>query len=230
MIARSEVRQWLPAAVVFDCDGLLVDSEPCWSVAQREVFARRGRGFTPREKSMLIGKSLAAASDILTVEFEEHDGNSRLQQELTELVLHAIASGAAPMPGLRALLAAIGTDVPMAIVSNSPAAILAATLEQSGLGDMTSIRVSGDEGIRPKPAADLYLEACERLCVTPSSAIAFEDSATGMAAAVAAGVPTVVVPSLSFTTNEAFRVYERLDDPALLLWASQWASADGWKC
>lgn len=56
---------WTPQAVVFDCDGLLMDTEPCWSVAETELFARRGLPFGPEQKALVIGKSVAAAAETM---------------------------------------------------------------------------------------------------------------------------------------------------------------------
>ena len=72
------VPAWRPEAIVFDVDGLLVDTEPCWTVAETELFRRRGRPFGDEEKALLIGRSLAAAALTLADEFDE-PGNEELR-------------------------------------------------------------------------------------------------------------------------------------------------------
>jgi beta-phosphoglucomutase-like phosphatase (HAD superfamily) len=92
---------WKPAGVVFDCDGLLVDTEPCWTVAETEVFARRGFGFGPEQKAMVIGRTLESAGEAMASAFGEPGQGPAIAAELLALVAVVIADCAEAMPGAR---------------------------------------------------------------------------------------------------------------------------------
>jgi phosphoglycolate phosphatase-like HAD superfamily hydrolase len=83
---QGNLTMWKPATVVFDADGLLVDTEPGWTVAETELFARRGLGFGPEQKALVIGKSLAAAAELLTGVFGEPGAADAIARELLLLV------------------------------------------------------------------------------------------------------------------------------------------------
>jgi HAD superfamily hydrolase (TIGR01509 family) len=209
---------WRPRAVVFDCDGLLVDTEPCWTVAETELFRRRGRGFGPDEKALLIGRSLDHACDELARLFEEPSG-AALADELLSLVVGVIDGGVAPMPGAAELIEQIGAVLPIAVASNSPRALLDTTLARSGLRTLVEITIAADEVLLPKPAPDLYVEACRRLSTEPRDALALEDSTTGVRSARAAGMRVVGVPTLA-SAFDADWVVASLTDPGLGAWFS----------
>ena len=125
MSSEPALYSWLPKAVVFDCDGLLMDTEPCWTAGETELFARRGLPFGAEQKALLIGRSLPAASAGLAEVFGEPDAGADIAAELLELVAAAVGSSAAAMPGARAVVAAAAAAVPVAVASNSPRALLA---------------------------------------------------------------------------------------------------------
>lgn len=219
----SEVPKWRPTAIVFDCDGLLVDTEPTWSIAQTELFRRRGRGFGEAEKALLIGSSVAAAARILEDEFGEPSRSAEIRDEYVSLVLEAFAEGAEPMPGARAMVrTACAAGLPIAVASNSPREIVDLALAGAGLDGLFHASIAADEIENPKPAPDLYLEACRRLGTDPSDTLAFEDSAKGLASATAAGLRTVGIPSLATQPLDADWVWPSLDHEALVAWARSW--------
>jgi HAD superfamily hydrolase (TIGR01509 family) len=199
-----------PAAVVFDCDGLLVDTETAWTEAETELFARYGRSFGAAEKEAIVGKSMGVAAAVLEDLLGQPGRGLSLWDELVELV-EPLLHHAEPMPGAVALAAAV--EVPSAVASSSPRALVDAALGAAELE--FDVVIAGDEVARPKPAPDLYAEACRRLGVDPSEAVALEDSVTGVASARAAGLFVIGVPSLPGVALEADLVVASLDDPAL---------------
>ena len=214
---------WRPAAVVFDCDGLLVDTETCWAVAEAEIFARSGLGFGPQQKARLIGKSVTDEAR----EIADAIGGTRnacdIEIELLELASKAIDAGARAMPGASSIVDRVGRVLPIAVASNSPRRLLDLTLERAALASEFRVTVAGDEVPAPKPAPDMYLEACTRLGVAPNQALAFEDSMTGVLAAKAAGMKVICIPTLKGLAYPADAVFDSLESGHLLDWLSRWA-------
>ena len=185
------------AAVVFDFDGIIIDSETVEYESHRLIYERCGVALTPAEWCDQIGtwtddheerwharlRRLApSAPDWPTFRSEK----SRLCRELVP---------ASPMRGIGELLASLAdAGVPMAIASTSPARWVVPATERLGLTPFFRAIVSGDDVPRRKPAPDVYLEAARRLAVDPAAAVAIEDSSTGIAAARAAGMKTVAIP------------------------------------
>jgi HAD superfamily hydrolase (TIGR01509 family) len=214
---------WQPKAVVFDCDGLLMDTEPCWTVAETELFARRGLPFGVEQKAFLIGKSLLAAAEGLADLFGEPGVGAAIAAELLELVAEAVGNSAAAMPGAQAVVDAAAAAVPIAVASNSPRALLEAALVRGGFTGTFPVSIAADEIDQPKPAPDMYLRACELLGVAPADTLAFEDSMTGLRSARAAGVRVVGVPTLRNDEFPADLVVDSLQDSYLLAWMRRWA-------
>lgn len=187
-----------PDAVIFDNDGLLLDTESVWTRAEEDLFERRGRRFTAANKLELVGTSAAIAGGILERRLEEPGRAAELIEELNELVVVELERGVEAMVGARELLAALGErGTPLALVSNSPMVFVRRSLEIVGLEDSFDVVLSAHEVAAPKPAPDPYLEACRRLGVEPGpSVFALEDSPSGVAAAVAAGLTVIGIPSV----------------------------------
>ncbi|MEU3763698.1 HAD family phosphatase [Amycolatopsis keratiniphila] len=211
-----------PRAVVFDCDGLLMDTEPCWSVAETELFARRGLPFGADEKALVIGKSLPAAADAMAEAFGEPDAGAEIADELLRLVTEVVTAKAEAMPGARELVELTAAAVPVAVASNSPRALLDAALARGGLAEMFPVKLAADEVTAPKPDPEMYSTACALLNVEPSDALAFEDSMTGLRSARAAGVPVIGVPTLKHQDFPADVVIGSLCDEELLSWVRGW--------
>ncbi|RSN36873.1 HAD family phosphatase [Amycolatopsis sp. WAC 04169] len=211
-----------PRAVVFDCDGLLMDTEPCWSVAETELFDRRGLPFGTDEKALVIGKSLPAAADAMAEAFGEPDAGAEIADELLRLVTEVVTAKAEAMPGARELVVLTAAAVPVAVASNSPRALLDAALARGGLAEMFPVKLAADEVTAPKPDPVMYLTACALLNVEPADALAFEDSMTGLRSARAAGVPVIGVPTLKHQDFPADVVIDSLRDEELLSWVRGW--------
>lgn len=187
-----------PDAVVFDNDGLLLDTESVWTRAEEDLFERRGATFSPADKRKLVGTSAAIAGGVLEERLGEPGRAAALIEELNELVVAELEHGVEAMVGARDLLGALRRrGTPIGLVSNSPLAFVVRSLELVGFEGHFDVVLSAHEVAAPKPAPDPYLEACRRLGVEAGpSVIALEDSPTGVAAARAAGLTVIGVPSI----------------------------------
>jgi HAD superfamily hydrolase (TIGR01509 family) len=205
----------LPTAVVFDNDGLLLDTESVWTRAEEDLFERRGLDFTPQHKHELVGTSAEIAGGILERRLGEPGRAAELIEELNELVVAELEHGVEAMLGAAELLHRLKQrGTPIGLVSNSPLAFVRRSLEIVGFADNFDVVLSAHEVAAPKPAPDPYLEACRRLGVEPGpDVVALEDSPTGVAAARAAGLTVIGVPSLDgIELVEAHAIAESLLD------------------
>jgi HAD superfamily hydrolase (TIGR01509 family) len=204
----------LPDAVVFDNDGLLLDTESVWTRAEEDLFELRGTEFTPADKLELVGTSAAIAGGILERRLGEPGRAGELIEELNELVVAELEHGVEAMLGARELLERLQGKVPLGLVSNSPLRFVQRSIELAGFEDFFDVVLSAHEVAAPKPAPDPYLEACRRLGVEPGSeVVALEDSPTGVAAARAAGLTVIGIPSVEgVLLDEAHHLAESLLD------------------
>ena len=207
-----------PDAVVFDNDGLLLDTESVWTRAEQDLFERRGATFTPADKRELVGTSAEIAGGVLERRLGEPGRAEALIEELNELVVAELEHGVEAMIGARDLLGALRRrGTPIGLVSNSPLTFVLSSLELVGFAGHFDVVLSAHEVAAPKPAPDPYLEACRRLGVEPGpSVVALEDSPTGVAAARAAGLTVIGVPSIEgVALEEAHHLAESLRDDVI---------------
>jgi HAD superfamily hydrolase (TIGR01509 family) len=205
------------SAIVFDCDGLLVDTEPSWSVGETAIFAENGFEFGPAQKRLVIGKSISAATAAMAEYFGRPGTGHELAEHLLELVEEQLQRGVAPLAGVVALLDAIGDRVPIAVASNSSRRFLDISLAGSRLADRFAVTVSADDVQHHKPHPDLYLAAFARLGADPRRGVALEDSATGIASARASGAFVLSVPSSGEVVDGDY-IATSLSDPVVLEW------------
>jgi HAD superfamily hydrolase (TIGR01509 family) len=183
-------------AVIFDNDGLLLDTEEAWTRAERDLFERYGHEFTIEHKRALLGNAQSVAAAKLEAMLDQPGAGQRLWSELDMLVMEEALAGVSPRPGARELLETlVERDTPVAIASNSTRPFVERVLEVSGLplGGVRAI-VTVDEVERPKPAPDIYLAACRELGAAPARSVALEDSPPGVHSARAAGLYVIAVP------------------------------------
>jgi HAD superfamily hydrolase (TIGR01509 family) len=205
--------------VVFDNDGLLLDTEEAWTRAEQRLFAGLGRTFTIEHKRTLIGSSRTIAAAKLEVLLERAGDGEALMDELLSLVMEEALEGVEPRPGARRLLQRLGdAGIPLALASNSEREFVQRTLESAGLlpdGPFAAV-VSANDVEHPKPAPDIYLEACRLLGVSAAEAVALEDSPIGVASAAAAGMFVIAVPYFAGTVLDGASMQaDSLDDAAV---------------
>ncbi len=188
----------LPEAVLFDNDGLVLDTEAVWSRGEQELFAARGREFTIEHKRSLVGSPAHIAGQKLARFLDEPGREVELIAELDELVLRELEGGVDAMVGSLELIEVLRDHrVPVALVSNSPRLFIERSHQVAASGMPFDAVISAHEVPEPKPAPDPYLEGCRQLGVAPSrQVIAIEDSPSGVEAGVAAGLFVIGVPSV----------------------------------
>jgi HAD superfamily hydrolase (TIGR01509 family) len=199
--------------IVFDNDGLLLDTEPCWTRAQEQVFERRGRVFDLEAKQALVGTAPMTASRVLERILELPGRGEEVSAEMYDIAVEEIAAGAEPRPGALQLLESLRGRWPLAIASNAPRRHLLTGLQRVGVHEAFDVVIGIEDVGVPKPAPDLYLRACELLGIDPVRSVALEDSPPGVAAARAAGMLVLGVPSIAGVELEADHVFGSLADP-----------------
>lgn len=188
-----------PAAVLWDMDGLLVDSEPLWTLAEHELAARHGGVFTPAMKAAIVGTRLELAVPTLLTALRADAGPTAVaetSQWLLGRMVELFGADLALTPGAADLLAALdAAGVPQALVSSSYRVLVDAVLAR-GVGPFATT-VAGDEVERGKPDPQPYLLAAGRLGVDPADCVVLEDSPAGVASGTAAGCAVIAVPSVA---------------------------------
>lgn len=213
-----------PSAVIFDNDGLLLDTEPCWTAAQEDLFADHGEVFDAVAKRAIVGTSPTTVAPILAELLGQPASGAELSADMYARALVQIAADATPRPGALDLLARLrAAGIPVAVASNSPRTHLLAGLRRVGIEHEFEVILGVDDVASPKPAPDLYRTACERLAAAPATSVALEDSAPGVASAKAAGLYVIGVPSLPGVVLAADLVAASLAEPAVF-WALGLAS------
>lgn len=204
-----------PRGVVFDNDGLLLDTEPCWTSAQESLFRAHGRSFDLAAKHELVGTSPVTAAPVLArLLGQPPEAGQSLSDEMYALALTKISAGATPRDGAVNLVGRLrAAGMPMAVASNAPRRHLLAGLRRVGLDAAFEVVMGVDDVDNPRPAPDLYLAACAALGVAPVSAIGLEDSPPGVAAAKAAGLWVIGIPSIPGVVLPADMVARSLADP-----------------
>lgn len=180
-------------------DGLLVDSEPHWRAAERDVFDTVGLHLTDEQCKQTTGLPIAAVVDYW---FARHpwDETGRQRANMADAITHGaherIGRDADAMPGAVDLLTFFRRqNLPLAIASASPVSLIELVIDRLAIRSYFSLWHSATLEARNKPAPDVYLGTARRLGVDPACCLAFEDSGTGLTSAVAAGMKTVAVPA-----------------------------------
>lgn len=205
-------------AVVFDMDGLLLDTETLWHAAEVELFRRHGGEFTWDDKMAVIGTSFAFTAEYFARRLElPRERGEELVDEMIGLMHDLVRREVDARPGAVELVTALRArpGVRLGLASNSPRFLVDDALRTAGLVDAFEAIVTSDDVEHSKPAPDLYLLACVRLGVEPAEALALEDSASGVAAAKAAGLTCIAVPQFAETDVSAADVV--IDSLELLL-------------
>lgn len=184
-----------PAAVLWDMDGLLVDSEPGWTIAERELFTDWGSEFTSAIKAQIMGTRLDVSVPLMIAAAGATADPVAVTDWLLARMAQLYAEELPLRPGAADLLAALAcAGVPQALVSSSFRVLVDAVL--AGIpGHPFAVSVAGDEVARGKPDPQPYLVAAARLGVDPAACVVLEDSVSGAAAGAAAGCRVFVVPS-----------------------------------
>jgi HAD superfamily hydrolase (TIGR01509 family) len=182
------------AALVFDMDGLMVDSEPLWFAVEREFARVRGGEWTQELALTCVGQGTPHTLREMNRIFGFAVDVERDARAVAEMFILRVQE-LALKPGFEELLAAgLGAGLPCAVASSSARKLVEATLRRFGVLDRFHAVTTGNDVERHKPAPDVFLLAAERLGVPPAACIVLEDSMAGVRAARAAGMRVVAVP------------------------------------
>ena len=189
-------------AVVFDLDGVLVDSEQLWDRARRELVEERGGVWHEDATRAMMGMSSPEWSrylhDELQVDLEPAEISAAVVAKLEQLYREQLPL----LSGARAAVLALAQRWPLGLASSANREVIDLVLELAELEDSFAATVSSEEVPRGKPAPDVYLEAARRLGVAPTDCAAVEDSTNGLRAAAAAGMRIIALPNRAFPPAE----------------------------
>lgn len=204
--------------VIFDLDGVIVDSEIWWHEERVAWAAARGLDWTASDSRAVMGANSRGWARIM----RERLGlpvamEPAIESDIVARVVRRYAGGAPVIPGAVEAVRRIAARRPVGIASSAHREVIAAALDATGLRSVIAVIVSSDEVEHGKPAPDVYLEAARRLAVDPSECVVVEDSVNGVRSGRAAGMAVVLVPNTSVPPDPVARdladvVLERLAD------------------
>lgn len=192
------------AAVIFDMDGVLLDSEPLHLLATQAALGARGRGYSERDNRAFVGATDRELFRVLRILFDLDADTEALVAAKTAHLIALVRARPRPMPGVPSVPRALreaGFDLGLA--SASGRAVIRTVLERLGLDDAFRVVVSADEAPRGKPAPDVFTMTARRLGVDPGHCLVVEDSRNGVLAAKAAGMTVAAIPCAA-TSHEDF--------------------------
>jgi HAD superfamily hydrolase (TIGR01509 family) len=200
-------------AVVFDMDGLLLDTEVVWQRAEEDLFRRYGDDFSMEDKLAVIGTSFDHTASYFARRLRQPpERGPALVDELMDAMHEHLQVQVAGRPGAIELVERLRGRTRLGLASNSPRRLVDAALATARLADAFEAIVTSDDAAF-KPAPDIYLLACERLGVAPAEALALEDSASGIAAAKEAGLTCIAVPQFAeIDVSAADRIIDSLEE------------------
>jgi len=182
------------AAVVFDLDGVLIDSEPVWEEVRRGLVAERGGRWTPDAQRTIMGMSTREWASYLSKDL----GTGLPPDEVAALVIDRMAARYREripfMPGAVGAVRLLAGRWPLGLASSSPPVLIETVLDAAGLRSCFQVTISTEQVPHGKPAPDIYLAVAARLGVPPAGCAAVEDSSNGLRSAAAAGLRVIAVP------------------------------------
>jgi HAD superfamily hydrolase (TIGR01509 family) len=181
-------------AVVFDMDGVIIDSEPLWSEAERQLLARRNLTYSQDLKPLLMGLDSREAVRILKKHYDLGEPVEELVHERNQLVSELIQQHGQPIPHVLELIQRVRDGGLKAVVaSSSPYSLVELVVDKLGIGPFLDLVLSGDEVSRGKPAPDIYDTVAKTLGVAPECCLVIEDAPNGVRAAKAAGMRCLAI-------------------------------------
>jgi HAD superfamily hydrolase (TIGR01509 family) len=190
-------------AVVFDLDGVLVESEQIWSEARRELTEELGGHWTKRAQADMMGMSSVEWSQYMHDELGISLVAEAISDEVVRRLERLYRERLPLLPGAGEAVERVAARWPLAVASSSNRPLIELVLEIAGIAERFAVVVSSEEVARGKPAPDVYLEAASRLRVSPGRTAAVEDSENGLRSAIAAGMRVIAIPNREFPPPEA---------------------------
>jgi HAD superfamily hydrolase (TIGR01509 family) len=204
-------------AVVFDLDGVLIDSEPVWEQVRRGYVAETGGHWRPDSQQRLMGMSTPEWARYLSVDLGVGRDPDTVAREVVDRMARRYEDRLPLLPGAIEAVRRAAARWPLGLASSSPRRLIDAVLKEAGLTSLFAVTMSTEEVGRGKPAPDVYLSVASKMGVAPTSVAAVEDSSNGLRAAHAAGMRVIAVPHPMYPPQPdalavADLVVDRLDD------------------
>jgi HAD superfamily hydrolase (TIGR01509 family) len=189
-------------AVVFDLDGVLIDSEQVWDEAREQLAEERGGRWHPQAQRDMMGMSSTEWSRYMHERIGLPEPPEEINREVVERLMAIYREHLPAITGAREAVERLAARWPLGLASSSNRELIDLALELLGVKDLFAATVSSEEVARGKPAPDVYLEVARRLGVDPIRAAAVEDSHNGILAAKAAGMRVLAIPNRHFPPGE----------------------------
>jgi HAD superfamily hydrolase (TIGR01509 family) len=191
-----------PAAVVFDLDGVLIDSEPVWNAAREALVRERGGTWDERATTDMMGMSSKEWSSYMHDRLSVPMTPAEINDDVVRRVASTYEHGLPLLPHALETVRELAAHWPLGLASSSNRPIIDLVLERSGVRACFAAVLSSEEVAHGKPAPDVYLAAARELDVDPKDCAAVEDSTNGIKSAVAAGMRTIAVPNRQFRPDD----------------------------
>ena len=189
-------------AVVFDLDGLLIQSEELWADVREQLARERGGRYDAQAQRDMMGMSAPEWSRYMHDRVGLAQSPEQISREVIGLMEERYREELPLIPGAVEAVERLAARWPLGLASSSNRPLIDLVLELSGLDRFFRATVSSEEVARGKPAPDVYLEACRRLAVEPSRTAAIEDSHAGIGSARAAGMRVIAIPNASYPPGD----------------------------
>ena len=195
------------AALIFDLDGVLIDSEGVWDAARREVALQHSGRWPPDAQRTMMGMSSTEWSAYMHDELGVVLDPTQISQTVVSRLKELYQQRLPLMPGAQDTVISFSRRWPLGLASSANRPILELVLDLAGLTDRFAATVSSEEVPHGKPAPDVYLETARRIGIEPTACIAVEDSSNGIRSAATAGMRVIAVPNQQFPpTDEALEL------------------------
>jgi HAD superfamily hydrolase (TIGR01509 family) len=191
-----------PAAVIFDLDGVLVESETAWNDARRALVEESGGTWRAAATRTMMGMSSLEWSRYMREELGVPLSTEAISEAVVERLEDLYRKRLPLLPGARHAVVSLASRLPLGLASSANRPIIALVLELAELQSFFKATVSSEEVAHGKPAPDVYLEAARRISCEPRRCAAVEDSANGLRAAASAGMKVIAIPNQQFPPPE----------------------------
>src|SRR3972149_9638798 len=202
-------------AVIFDMDGVMIDSEPLWEKAERILLARRGIDYNHTYRDKIVGLNQKDSGRLLKETFNLPETIEELLAERIDLIVRIYEEELELIPSLKTILKELKkSGFLLALASSSPLRVINLVLNRFSLNQFFSVVVSGESVEFGKPHPDIYLYTSKKLGVAPRECVVFEDSINGVKSAKSAGMTCIAIPDKRLNQKEfqiADLVIDRLD-------------------
>ena len=195
-------------AVIFDMDGVMIDSEPLWEKTERILLARRSIDYSPEYRDLIVGLNQKDSGRLLRETFSLRETVDEIISERVDILTAIYEEELEVVPSLTTLLNKLRlSKFLLAVASSSPLRVINFVLDMFSLHQYFDAVVSGECTENGKPHPDIYLHTAERLGVNPSECVAIEDSINGVRSATSAGMYCIAIPDKRLSRGE----FERAD-------------------